>query len=143
MRVVVDTTVWSLVLRRDSGGRSLAQRSVTLELTDLIRDGRTVLIGAVRQEVLCGFSDVLRFQQLRDHLRAFDDEPILTRDHERAAESFNICRRAGIQGSQVDFLICAVAERLNAAVFSLDEDFTHYTQHLPIALHTVRDESPS
>jgi hypothetical protein len=35
-------------------------------------------------------------------------------------------------------LICAVAERLGVAIFTRDQDFTRYAQHLPISLHTVR-----
>ena len=135
MTVVVDTTVWSVVLRRRPGARSPEQCWLRLELSDLIRDGRVLLLGAVRQVVLSGLADAERFARLREYLRAFEDEPTITWDYERAAENFNICRAHGIQGSPVDFLICAVAERVGAPIFTADPDFDHYAQHLPIRLH--------
>ena len=49
--------------------------------------------------------------RLRDHLRAFPDEAITSADYERAADCFTLCRTKGIQGSNTDFLLCAVAER--------------------------------
>jgi hypothetical protein len=34
-------------------------------------------------------------------------------------------------------LICAVAVRLNAEIFTTDKDFDFYAQHLPIKLHKL------
>ncbi len=65
MKVLVDTSVWSLALRR----RSPAHPAAT-ELRRLIVAGRAALIGAIRQEVLSGIRDPTAFDQLRDHLRA-------------------------------------------------------------------------
>jgi predicted nucleic acid-binding protein len=135
MSVVVDTTVWSLVLRREARTPDREQRRLRLHLADLIRDGRVVLLGSIRQEVLSGFSDLARFEQLRDYLREFDDEPTITWDYERAAEHYNVCRAHGIQGSAVDLLICAVAERIGAEIFTTDEDFDIYAQHVPVRIY--------
>ena len=71
-------------------------------------------------------------------LRAFPDIALTTADPERAAELFTSCRRRGIQGSNTDFLICAVAERLGAAVYTLDEDFPTFARVLPVRLHRLR-----
>jgi predicted nucleic acid-binding protein len=49
--------------------------------------------------------------------------PIDRSDYERAAHVFNACRRKGIQGSNIDFLICAVAHRHAMPIFTLDRDF--------------------
>lgn len=93
------------------------------------------MIGPVRQELLSGLRTEEAFVRLRDHLRAFADEPLTTADYERAAEYFNTCRAAGVQGSNTDFLICAAAERRQLAILTTDRDFDRFAALLPIALH--------
>jgi len=51
MNVLVDSSVWSLALRRNTTNDAIAIVNV---LRDLIADGRVVLLGAIRQEVLSG-----------------------------------------------------------------------------------------
>lgn len=130
MKVLVDTSVWSLALRR----RTPAHRSVD-ELRTLVAHGRAAIVGPIRQELLSGIRDRAGFERLRDHLRAFPDEPITSADYERAAECFNLCRAKGIQGSNTDFLLCAVAERLRFPILTTDEDFLRFGRMLPIRLH--------
>ena len=83
---------------------------------------------------MSGIRDAASFLRLRDHLRPFADEPIATLDYERAAEHFNTCRARGVQGSNTDFLICAVAERLAAPILTTDADFARFAAILPITL---------
>ena len=136
MRVLVDTTVWSLALRRQ---RPKAKEQILVdELSELIRELRAVLIGPVRQEVLSGIPDPAKFEVVKQHLEAFDDLPIIEADYEEAARVFNLCRKKGVQGSHIDFLICAVAMRHSAAVFTTDKDFTNYAKHLDLELHKPR-----
>ena len=130
MKVLVDTPVWSLALRR----RTPAHTAVD-ELRRLLAGGRVALVGPVRQEVLSGIRDRAAFQQLRNLLRAFPDESIIAEDYERAAECFNTCRAKGIQGSNTDFLLCAVAERYRMPILTTDEDFREFARVLPVALH--------
>ncbi len=47
MNVVVDTSVWSLALRRNTPNDVIAIVNI---LRDLIADGRVVLLGVIRQE---------------------------------------------------------------------------------------------
>jgi predicted nucleic acid-binding protein len=68
-------------------------------------------------------------------LQAFTDEPLVSADYERAAEHFNACRAKGVQGSNTDFLICAIAERRNLPVLTTDRDFIRFAAVLPISLH--------
>ena len=96
-----------------------------------------MLLGVVRQEVLSGLAPPERFIHVRDILAALPDETVARTDHERAAEMFNRCRAAGVQGSDVDYLICAVSERLDCGILTLDADFARYAQHLPIRLHPL------
>ena len=131
MKVLVDTSVWSLALRRQ---RPRGDPAVQ-ELRSLIDEGRVAMIGPIRQELLSGIKTSADFEQLRDHLRPFADEPLETADFERAAEHFNMCRARGVQGSNTDFLICAVAERRNIPILTTDADFSRLVKVLPIALH--------
>jgi predicted nucleic acid-binding protein len=133
VKVLVDTSVWSLAFRR----RAPAHAAVD-ELRRLLAGGRAALIGPIRQEILNSLRDAVVFNRLRDHLRTFPDEPIERADYERAAEHFNICRTAGVQGSNTDFLICAVAERHTMAILTTDEDFTRYAALLPVKLHRIQ-----
>jgi predicted nucleic acid-binding protein len=130
MKVLIDTSVWSLALRR----RAPAHAAVD-ELRRLVVQGRAGIVGPVRQEILSGIRDRAVFERLRDHLRAFPDEPITSVDYERAADCLNICRAKGIQGSNTDFLLCAVAERLRSPIFTTDDDFLTFSRVLPVRLH--------
>ena len=135
MKVLVDTPIWSLALRRRNRP---TDGSATAELASIIQDGRVALIGPVRQELLSGIRERAHFEKVQDHLRAFPDTEIMRDDYEQAAAFFNVCRAKGIQGSNTDFLICAIAVRDGFAVFTTDEDFTHFARLLPITLHTGR-----
>ena len=139
MRVVVDTSVWSLALRRRAGSLAPAEGRVRDELTALVEEGRVVMLGIIRQELLSGIKRAQAFEELREALRAFPDEPLVTDDHEEAARLANACRGAGVAGGSVDFLIAAVAVRRRAPVFALDQDFQRYAKHAGLALHALRE----
>ena len=134
MNVVVDTSVWSLALRR----RRTSLEPQASELAALIREGRASIIGPIRQELLSGMVSEQQFQSLREHLRPFRDIDLEVEDYEEAAAFFNRCRAKGIQGSNTDFLICAVAARRELAILTTDEDFAHFARVLPIQLHPPR-----
>ena len=131
MKVLVDTSVWSLALRR----RSDADHPAVLELRSLVAHGRVAIIGLIRQELLSGVRSRDAFDRLREHLQPFDDETLVTEDFERAAEHYNLCRGRGVQGSNTDFLICSVAERRQFAILTTDDDFAGFARVLPITLH--------
>jgi predicted nucleic acid-binding protein len=139
VRVLVDTTIWSLALRRRTDGRNAREIRLVKAWEELVRDGRIVLLGLIRQEILSGIGDRRQFEKLRDALAAFPDEVVFTADHVRAAEHFNACRAAGVAGSPVDFLICSAAERLAAPIFTTDLDFSRFTSHIPIHLFSPPD----
>lgn len=134
MNVLVDTSVWSLALRR----AKRVDEAGAKELAELIGEGRVVMIGPIRQELLSGIKARSQFELLRDHLRAFSDLTLESADYERAAEAFNRCRERGIQGSNTDFLICAVALRRELAVYTTDNDFIQYAKVLRLKLHGAR-----
>ena len=134
MNVIVDTSVWSLALRRARRVDNGAPR----ELAELIREGRVAMLGAVRQELLSGLKEKAQFELLREHLRAFPDIELETADYEEAASVFNRCRERGVQGSNTDFLICAVALRRDFSIFSTDGDYTHFARVVRLKLHEQR-----
>lgn len=135
MMVLVDTPIWSLALRRKSTDLSEREESLTRALAELIREGRAQLIGVVRQELLSGIREPEKFDKLRNYLRAFDDIRLEASDFEEAAQVHNRCRRDGIAGSAIDFLICAVADRRRWQIFTTDSDFEHYQEVLRLKLY--------
>jgi len=133
--VIVDTSVWSLALRRQRV--QPGNEALTAELVRLIGRGEALIAGPIRQELLSGVASESQYQILRERLEAFPDLPILTPDYERAAACFNRCRARGVQGSNTDYLLCALALRLQIPVFSTDRDFGRYAGILGVRLHAI------
>src|SRR3972149_2543434 len=129
MKILVDTCVWSAVLRHKN-----PQRELTKRLKDLIDDGRVAIIGPIRQELLSGIPNTKQFNQLKGLLSPFEDIPLRPEHFIKAAEFANICRSKGIQGSTIDFLICSVAHLENLVIFTTDNDFANYKKYLPIKI---------
>jgi predicted nucleic acid-binding protein len=118
LNVLVDTSVWSLALRRK--GHASPSPWVAV-LADLVHNGRALIMGPVRQELLSGVRTPDQFDALREHLRAFPDVELGTSDYEEAASFSNRC--------------CAVAARRALAILTTDEDFEHYARILRLTLH--------
>jgi predicted nucleic acid-binding protein len=134
MKVIVDTSVWSLALRRSKD----VENEYVEELEELIKEVRAQLIGPVRQELLNGIKSEKQYKVLKKHLRAFKDLDIETEDYELAAEYYNTARGNGIQGSNTDFLLCAISTRHRMPIFTTDNDFIHFQSVIPIELHKIR-----
>jgi predicted nucleic acid-binding protein len=135
VKVLVDTSVWSQALRRQKQ-ETVPNTSLQVvhRLGSLIEDGRVAMLGPIRQELLSGIKTQAQFESLRHILSAFPDEKLDAEDYEMAANSFNACRQLGIQGSNTDFLICAVSLAKKWPIFSLDKDFERYQKCLPLIL---------
>ncbi len=130
MRILVDTSIWSLALRK----KIIANDKIVTQLRELITESRVEIIGPIRQEILSGINDAHHFQKLRHYLSAFEDYPLSRQDYENAAEMYTLCRKKGIQGSNTDFLICAVAVNNKMSIFTTDKDFIHFAKMLAIRL---------
>ena len=90
-----------------------------MELASLIADGRVAMIGAIRQELLYRDQGTARISiDCRKPARLPDTEvrQMTTRKPRRSSTM----PRKGIQGSNTDFLICAVAARNEFAIFTTD-----------------------
>ena len=138
MRILVDTSVWSLSLRKKT--LTEYEEKIVKELEELIYELRVLVIGPIRQEILSGLSDEEKFKDLKEKLKAFDDLSLIQEDYEKAAEISNSCRKKGIQGSHIDFLICAVAINREICIFTTDKDFQKYEKIVNIKLHSVRED---
>jgi predicted nucleic acid-binding protein len=138
MNVLVDTSVWSLALRRKHETLGSPERLLVMELSELIREGRVRVVGLVRQELLSGIKSNEQYERLRLYLRAFPNELIDTLDYEEAAMASNRCRAKGIAISIVDVLLCTVTVRRDWTIFTTDPDFPHYARVLPLSIHVPR-----
>jgi predicted nucleic acid-binding protein len=138
VQVLVDTNIWSLVLRRPKSRRSEEEDEKIAAWRELVQEGRARLIGSIRQELLSGIREIAQFERIRDELRAFQDEVLAPNDYEQAAYWSNECRRRGVAGSGVDFLICSVALARGWQIFTSDADFRIYAKTVPIHFHPAR-----
>jgi predicted nucleic acid-binding protein len=134
MKVIVDTCIWSLALRRNTPKTG----HLVDELKELISEVRVQLIGPIRQELLSGIKSKKQFRDLRDHLSAFPDLQLESEDFEIAAEYYNLARTKGIQGSNTDFLICSLAHKHKMPIFTTDKNFEQYVSVIPIKLYVPR-----
>ena len=134
--ILVDTTIWSKAYRRKKIANE--DQAIIKQLYDILDMDEEVLIGSVRQELLSGISNKNLFNDLTVKLNGFNNYEAQLVDHDLAAEYFNICLSHGIQGSQTDYLICAVAHRFNLEIFTEDNDFNNYKKYLPIKLYKTK-----
>jgi len=137
VNVLVDTPIWSLALRRKRRGLTPSDHVLIRALADLVGYGRAQLIGPVRQEVLSGIREQAQFVRLREALRLYEETTLVVDDFEEAARMSNECRRRGITGSPVDFLLCAVAGRHQWQIFTTDRDFHRYRRILGLTLFSI------
>jgi predicted nucleic acid-binding protein len=131
MKVIVDTSVWSLALRRSAKAANVE----TDELKKLIQNQSVVMLGSIRQELLSGIRELAQYEHLRERLSAFPNKILNDNCYELAAKMFNDCRAKGVQGSNTDFLICAAAQLNQLAIYTTDQDFMRYQKILDISLY--------
>jgi predicted nucleic acid-binding protein len=127
----VDTSVWSLALRRDT--QPLATEAQ--ELARAIEAGETlVTTGLVLQELLQGLAGPRNREQIVDRFAAL---PLLVpdrRDHIEAAELRNHCRRRGLQVETIDALLAQLCIRHDLTMLSADRDFPNIAAHCTLKL---------
>jgi predicted nucleic acid-binding protein len=133
---LVDTSIWSLALRRRTRqALTEPEQELVAAWAALLRENRAVIIGPIRQEILTGVREAKQFRQLQLRLEAIPNTPIEDQDHIQAALFYSRCRAKGVAGTAIDLLICAVAARLALPVFTTDKDFVRYAKLLPIRLY--------
>jgi hypothetical protein len=135
MSVLIDTSVWSLLFRRDRHKLNASELVVLDSLRELVQSKRTRVIGPIRQELLSGIKDTEQRELLQQRFREFEDEVLITADYEMAAEMSCKCRSAGIAVGSIDALICSVATLRTWQIFTRDIDFEYYGKVLPLQFH--------
>jgi len=131
MRILVDTSVWSLALRRSSG--IVNEEAVALKT--IIEQGEEIyLLGIILQEVLQGIRNPKDFLALREYFKAFPLIDLAREDYVRAAELKNQLIRKGRQASTIDVLIASVAISHHCHVFTADKHFTQIAEHSELKL---------
>ena len=131
MRVIVDTSVWSLALQR----RNPVDNPKTEALTELIGKGSAIMIGPVRQEILSGVRYTVQFDRLMSALSAFPDEPVTATDFVEAARICNKCLDSGIVIGNTTCLIGAVAITREMEILTIDQEFQKLTSVVEIPLY--------
>ena len=120
MNVLVDTSVWSLALRRDSPA---AVPEVDFLERTLTVGGSVITTGLILQELLQGF----RGARSRDRIvRQFATLPFLMpdrSDHIDAADLRDACRRKGIQVGTIDALLAQLCITHDLVMLTTDGDF--------------------
>ncbi|HEY4330108.1 MAG TPA: PIN domain nuclease [Phycisphaerae bacterium] len=134
MDVLIDTTVWSLGLRRRRRDLNPAEVKVYFQWEYLLKQGDATLIGPIRQEVLSGIASIQEFTSLAARLDTIPDLPISQSTFVLAAEFFNLCRSHGTAAGSIDMTICAASREFDLPIFTTDPDFQFYARHLPIKL---------
>lgn len=129
--IACDTSALSQFLRRSSSGSNEIARNVEI----LIEANELVLFGIVRQEILSGIKLPEHFERIEQATQALPSFFADNEDHTTAAKFFNVCRSKGIQGSPIDFLICAMAVRRRFPIYTTDPDFALYEPLIPIELY--------
>lgn len=131
MTLLVDTSVWSLALRRDAEGGEPEVQALrsALKCTDGV-----VTTGLVLQELLQGFCGPRARAQL---VETFDALRLIQPDrddHIAAADLRNLCRRSGVQLGTIDALLLQLSIRHELILLTTDQDFTHAAKYCPLAL---------
>ena len=126
MSLLVDTSVWSLALRRDA---SAGEPEVQALVDALAGSDVVVTTGLVLQELLQGFTGPKAAAAIVERFSALALIQPGRDDHIAAAELRNKCRRAGVQLGTVDALIAQLCIRNGLTLLTSDQDFTHAAKH--------------
>ena len=128
MKLFVDTSVWSLALRRDASAGPEVQR-----LRDALIDGELIsTTGLVLQELLQGFHGPKALALVAERFAATDWVSPTRVDHVEAADIRNACRRRGVQVGTIDALLAQLCISRNLTMLTTDRDFEHVAGLTPL-----------
>lgn len=138
MTLLVDTSVWSLALRRDVE----ATEPEVQELKEALFGAEVVVTtGLVLQELLQGFSGAKAQTQVIERFAAL---PLLQPDrddHIGAAALRNSCRQSGVQLGTIDALLAQLAIRHDLTLLTTDKDFTRAAKHCPLRVWPAKSRA--
>ena len=131
MSLFVDTSVWSLALRRDQPQEGREVKLLHRALSEGIAIFTT---GLVLQELLQGFLGAKASSQI---IGRFGALPFIIPDkvdYIQAAEIRNKCRRKGIQTGAIDVLLAQLCLRHELELLTTDNDFNYISKVFPLHL---------
>jgi predicted nucleic acid-binding protein len=129
LSLFIDTSVWSLALRRDSPG---AAPEVAVLAAALDRGDVVVSTGLVLQELLQGFSGPRARGAILDRFTALAFLMPTREDHVLAAALRTTCRQHGVQVGTVDALLAQLCIANDMTILTTDRDFAHMAEHVPL-----------
>jgi predicted nucleic acid-binding protein len=124
--LLVDTSVWSLALRRNTRAEGAEVQALR---TALAGNQSVVTTGIILQELLQGFSGPRARGQIIEKFSALPLIPADRQDHIDAAEVRNRCRRAGVQIGSIDALLIQLCARHDLIMLTTDHDFALAAKH--------------
>ena len=128
MKLFVDTSVWSLALRRNSSEGPEVER-----LRDALIDGESICTtGLVLQELLQGIRGPKAPALVSERFAATDWVSPTRVDHIEAANIRNACRRRGVQVGTIDALLARLCISRNLTMLTTDRDFEHVAEMTPL-----------
>ena len=127
----VDTSVWSLALRRDAPPPAPEIRW----LEQALQSGESIFTtGLVLQELLQGFTGPKAREAIVDRFAALPLVIPDREDHISAAELRNVCRRNGVQIGTIDALYAQLCIRHELLMLSTDIDFERISEQSALTL---------
>ncbi|EQD32630.1 protein containing PilT protein [mine drainage metagenome] len=139
MTLFVDTSVWSLALRRDVP----AAEPEVAALKDALAGSQVVVTtGLVLQELLQGFVAPRAKARIIESFAALALIQPDREDHVAAADLRNTCRKSGVQVGTVDALIAQLCIRHQLTLLSTDQDFVHAAKHSKLRLWGLKASRP-
>lgn len=128
MNVLVDTSIWSLALRRDAPDGDVVET-----LTRCIDRGDLLFTtGLIVQELLQGLRGPKQRERLLERFASF---PLIVpdlSDHTEAAAIQRGCRQRGLQIQTIDALLAQLAIGHDLDLFTNDRDFDMIARHFPL-----------
>jgi predicted nucleic acid-binding protein len=131
LTLFVDTSVWSLALRRDQPSDAATVRAL---MRALETGERVMTTGLVLQELLQGFSGPKAQEQIVDRFAELALIVPDRDDHIAAAALRNQCRKKGVQVETIDALVAQLCIRHELVLLTTDEDFGHIARHSDLRL---------
>lgn len=126
----VDTSTWSLALRRDQVPTHVPQ---VARLRQALQAGEELFTtGLVLQELMQGIKGPKERPAM---LARFSALPMLVpdrRDHAEAALLHSTCRQAGMQAGTIDVLLAQLCIRHRLVMLTTDDDFVRIASVAPL-----------
>jgi len=131
MSYLVDTSVWSLALRRDvpDANREVAELKRALEAGDEI-----LVTGLVLQELLQGFNRPKAYSQIIEYFSVLPFIIPEREDYINAADLRNLCRKKGIQAGTIDALLASLCIERDLKILTTDKDFSQIARVSSLAV---------